>query len=189
MIRKSLVSLLTIGVVASVAACGGTPDAPTSPSVSDAAGEASADTGAASATPVESADTAAAPQDSSSPTSEATSSADPVSAGEIPSVVQGKWITVSEGEEARECTDELDNEGVILTIDSTTMSSFAFVFELESVEESDADSIEAVFNYADDSDAPITPSIRLQTQDDWQTFEFVELGTEGQAPAIYSRCA
>lgn len=96
---------------------------------------------------------------------------------------------MSEGEEARECTDELDNEGAVLTIDSTTMSSFAFIFELESIEESDADSIEALFSYSDDSDTPITPLIRLETQDDWQTFEFLELGTEGQAPAIYSRCA
>lgn len=195
MIRKSLVSLLSIGVVVSLAACGGTPEDASSPSVSEPVEVTSTATETSLPPVSESPDSSASPEDSVSPensanpSSDATSRGDSVSTGEIPAVVQGKWITVSEGEEARQCTDELDNEGAILTIDATSMSSFAFVFELESVEESDADSIEALFKYSDDSDAPMTPMIRLETQDDWQTFEFIELGTEGQAPAIYSRCS
>lgn len=189
MIRKSFVSLLCVGLVASLAACGATPEDTSSPSVSEPVVAASATTGTSPAPPLESPDPSAVAQDSASPTSGAPSSVDPVSDEEIPAVAQGKWITVSAGEEARECTEELNNEGAILTIDSTTMSSFAFVFELESIEESDANSVEAMFTYSDDSDTPITPLIRLETQDDWQTFEFVELGTEGQAPAIYSRCS
>lgn len=147
-------------------------------------------TGDVSSQPSKAASEAAGvPEDSVSASSEPTPSGGSTSTDEIPTTVHGKWITVGEGEKPRECTEELDNEGAIITIDATTISSFAFLFELESIEESTADSVVGVFEYHDDSDELITPRIRLETQDSWETLEFIELDTEGQPPAIYARCA
>ncbi|RMB58352.1 hypothetical protein EAX62_14235 [Tessaracoccus antarcticus] len=104
-------------------------------------------------------------------------------------MIHGRWITVSQGETPRECTKAVEAEGAIITIDARKISSFAFLFELDSIKESDANSMVGQFAYHDDSDALLTPQITLMTKDDWKTLEFIELGTEGQEPAFYSRCA
>ncbi|MEO7589293.1 MAG: hypothetical protein ABIS84_14840 [Arachnia sp.] len=137
-----------------------------------------------SAAPTPSESPAPAPSTSSQP-----ASSEPAETDEIPAAIHGRWITFSQGEKPRECTAEVEGEGAIITIDATKISSFAFLFELESVKESDASSMVGQFAYHDDSDALLTPEIKLVTKDDWKTLEFIELGTEGQDPAFYSRCA
>ncbi len=175
MFKKTLIQLSCLGLLFPLAACSGAPESPVSPSTNDSAAPSSS-----SATSEE------AP---SSPSSEPVDSEDPLPAQEIPSVIHGKWVAFKQGETPRECTDELDNEGAILTIDATRISSFAFLFDLESIEESDDDSLVGLFKYHDDSDQPATPRVKLETTDDWQSFELIELDTEGQDQELYARCS
>ena len=189
MLKKTLASLASLSLACSLAACGGSPDDDMTPSVSPPAPQFTTTIDTSVIPSSDTSEVPGSPDDSMSPSSEPVTSADSASPTELPSEVRGKWITVGEGEQARECTEEVENEGAIITIDATTISSFAFIFTLESLEESDADSVEGVFEYHDDSDELMTPRIRLETQDNWQTLEFIELDTEGQSPAIYARCS
>lgn len=199
MIRRTLISLMSLGLLSSLAACGGSPEDTASPPVSEPAAEPSTPIETSAMTPSETSDASDSPEpsentepsetpDSSAPSSEPTNSEDSTSTGEIPSVIQGRWITFGEGETPRDCTEDLENGGAIITIDATKISSFAFSFELEEIQESNANSMESLFTYADDSDQPMTPMIRLETQDDWETLALIELGTK-QAPALYARCS
>ncbi len=187
MIRKTLASLGCIALLGSLAACSGSPGDASSPPASQPAPEPSSEP--SPTTPPESPEATDSSDAPESPSSEPQSSEDSEGIDEIPSVIHGKWITFSKGESPQECTQELDDGGAIITIDATTISSFAFLFELEELDASNDTSMEGSFTYQDDSDEPITPVIRLETDDDWQTLEFIELNTEGQAPAMYSRCS
>ena len=69
------------------------------------------------------------------------------------------------------------------------MSFFASVLTLESIEESSDDSIVGLFDLRDDSDQPATPRLKLETTDQWQTFEIIQLDTEGQDQDLWSRCS
>lgn len=184
----TLVRLAPIAVLCLLTACGGSPENPTTPSttpaVSAPAGSSESSTGPAKS--VAPSDGPSSSNAGSAPASPASN--EPAAPDEIPDPIRGRWITVNEGGTPRECTEEVEAEGAIITIDDTAISAFAFVFELQSVEESDADSMEGVFAYHDDSDQLMTPRIKLATNDDWQTLEFIELDTEGQAPAFYARC-
>lgn len=186
---KTLVRLAPIAVLCLVTACGGSPENPTDPATTPAVSAPSGSSESTSATPSENLDPSDSATSTASSDPSAPASGEPATPDEIPVPIHGKWITVNQGETPRECTQEVESEGAIITIDATRISAFAFLFELESVEESDADSMEGVFAYHDDSDQLITPRIKLETKDDWQTLEFIELDTEGQAPAFYSRCS
>ncbi|MDO5736678.1 MAG: hypothetical protein Q4P15_09410 [Propionibacteriaceae bacterium] len=184
MTTKTLVRLAPVGALCLLAACGASPQDPVQESSPPAVTEPADPSDAPQTTTAsESADTEA------SPSSEVSSSDEPAAADELPPTLQGKWVTFTKGETPRVCTDELDAEGAILTIDATTMSSFAFLFTLESIEESDDESLVGLFNYVDDGDQPATPRIKLETTDDWQSFELIELDTEFQVEEMYARCS
>lgn len=187
MIKKTLINLSCLGLLFSLAAC--SPEEAATPSTNDSAAAPSSPSEGSVTTPSGTSDVSDSPDASASPTSAPASSADSAATAEIPSVIHGKWIFFVEGEKPKECSEELEGEGTMITIDATTISSFAFFFELESIEESDADSMEGLFTYQDDSDELMTPKIRLETKDGWQTLEFIELDTEGQDPAMYARCS
>lgn len=108
----------------------------------------------------------------------------------IPSALQGQWIFLGDSEQAPECEQVEDGEGTLLEVTATTISSFASLSELVSVETSDADSMEGTFSYQDDSDDLITSQVRLETTDEGQTLTYTELGENaGMAPARYGRCS
>ncbi len=188
MITKTLVSLVSIGMLCSLAACGEAPEDTPSPSATEPMVDQSTTSQTSLMTPSETSDATDSPDAPESPSSEPASS-ESASTDEIPSVIQGKWIFFAEGEKARGCTEELESEGAIITISPTKISSFASLSELESIKESDADSMVGLFDYHDDSDTLLTLEIKLVTQDDWKTLEYIELGTEAQDPAMYARCS
>ncbi len=187
MIRKTLVSLFSIGLLASLAACGGSPEATTSPSVSEPAAESSVMSETSATTPSESPEAPASVEASESLSSEPVESAVP---NEIPASLQGQWIFLGDGEKAQECSEVEEGEGTLLEVTADKISSFASLSELESVEESDATSMQGTFTYQDDSDELITQQIKLEAEDDGQTLVYSEFGENaGLAPARYGRCA
>lgn len=187
-IRKTIVTLSCVGLLSSLAACSESPENTADPSSSTT-------TTAPSSTNETPSMTASSPPSESSGVPASPSSAEPgesdepASTNEIPSAIQGRWVTVGEEEKPKECTEELEAEGAIITINATKISSFAFLFELESIQESDANSMVGRFAYHDDGDQLVTPRMKLETQDDWQTLELIELDTEGQDPDMYARCS
>jgi len=191
MIRKSLVSFLSVGLAGSLGACSGSPEDVASPPsrVSVAESSSTSETSAEtfSASPAESPAASDSPDvpESSSPGPEDSASAD-----EIPSSLQGQWIFLGDGEQAPECSEVEEGEGTLLEVTATEISSFVSLSELELVEESDATSMQGMFSYQDDSDELITLQIKLETEDDGQTLVYSELGeSAGMAPARYGRCS
>ncbi len=184
--KKFFMSIVSMGLLCSLAACGGSPAATTSPSVSEPAAEPSSTSETSATTSAENPEAPGSPDASGSPSAEPEESA---SAEALPSSIQGRWIFVGDGTQAQECTEAQEGEGTIIEIDATTISSFAWLAELETVEESDADSMQGTFSYQDDSDESMTQSVTLEVQEDGQTLVYTELD-EGVdlAPAQYGRC-
>lgn len=113
----------------------------------------------------------------------------PVATGEIPDVVHGTYVVTAQGDAPRECTEDVEAEGQVITIDATTISSFAFYLYVEELQEVTQTSVEGSFTLADDSDTPTTPLLKLGTGDGWQTLELAGLGTESDGPTTYARCS
>ncbi len=187
MIKKTLVHLSCLGLLFSLAACGGSPEETVSPSNDESV--------AAPSTPNEMSEAASPnPPSSSAPASSSASSEptemeDPVLADEIPAALQGRWVTVADGETPGQCTEDVAAEGRIVEVEATKISSFAWYGDLKSVEESDANSIVATFDYADDSDTPLTVKMSLETDDDGQTLLLRDIGDDlNTEPTQYGRC-
>ena len=187
MIKKSLVHLSVLGLLLSLSACGGAAEDPVSPPTSEVVVSPSGSngmSGTTSSTPTPSDQTS-----SSLPASEPVASDDPVSADEIPEAIHGRFMFVEDGEEGAECTAATEDEGNLVEVDATSVRFFAWHAELKSVEESDATSILATFDHADDSDIPSTGQLRLELQDDGQTLLVSDLNSEDQSPGKYTRCS
>ncbi|MGO1383818.1 MAG: hypothetical protein ACTHU1_03365 [Arachnia sp.] len=189
-IRRSLVTLFVLGAFSSLAACTGTSNsvpAPASPSV---AGTTSMQESSATASPSSPQESAATSQSPDASPSAATEPEDSAPAAGVPSALQGRWIFLGDSEQVPECEQVEEGEGTILEVTATTISSFASLSELVSVETSDAVSMEGTFSYQDDSDDLITSQVRLETTDEGQTLTYTELGENtGVAPARYGRCS
>ncbi len=203
MVKKTLVHVGCVGLLLTLAACGGSPEDGSTPSVSEpvmesfSISEPSATTPSGDPEPIasETPPQSLTPEPEESQSSEPRESPslepeEPASTEEIPSSMQGRWIFIGEGEPTRECTDAQEAEGTIIEIDAATISSFAWVAELASVEENDSSSFQGVFTYQDDSDEPITQEVHLETQEDGQMLVYTELGENVDlAPARYGRCS
>ncbi len=195
MIKKSLIHLSCLGLLFVLPACGGSPEDGSAPSTSEPVMETFSINEPSATASADGPEPAASATQSKTPLTEpeespSTEPQEPAPADEIPSSIQGRWIFVGDGEKTQECTDVQEGEGTIVEVDATTISSFAWIAELESVEESDADSILGMFVYQDDSDEPITQQVKLETQEDGEILVYTELGEDVDlAPARYGRCS
>lgn len=183
MMKKTLIHVSLIGLMFSLAACSSETTPDTTPTVTETVTASTMP----SETPTESssAPSSAGPSSTAPKTTEPPATQAPAETAEIPEGLQGKWLFIGEAQDWPAC-DTIEDPGKFVEIDATTVSFFAVLDTLETVEQNDGTTFVGEFTYQGDGDTTGTSRLQLTLVNE-KVMEFTDLDGDTD-PSTYGRC-